>query len=225
MPRGRFETVPGQPRLRNVVGTIPGDEARRSSSARTTTRCVEPKGFVGANDGAAGHGDRRPARARDGAGRAHPEAPEIRFVLFDGEEQPTGLPEEQDDFYDDAACAARAPTSRRHGKETSRMILLDYVGNKGLRLPRERTSNGAIWADIRRAAGTRGRRARYFPPGTGAAVVDDHTPFLRAGIPAVDLIDLTYARPLDRTRSTSSPCAAWTPWGRRSTEYLRRFVH
>jgi hypothetical protein len=31
-----------------------------------------------------------------------------------------------------------------------------------------------------------------FPDEGGAGVLDDHTPFLRAGIPAIDLIDFTY---------------------------------
>ena len=31
-----------------------------------------------------------------------------------------------------------------------------------------------------------------FPDATQATIVDDHTPFLRAGIPAVDLIDWSY---------------------------------
>ena len=33
---------------------------------------------------------------------------------------------------------------------------------------------------------------RFFPDETGATIVDDHTPFLRAGVPAVDLIDWSY---------------------------------
>jgi hypothetical protein len=31
-----------------------------------------------------------------------------------------------------------------------------------------------------------------FPGCTGTAIIDDHTPFLRAGVPAVDLIDWRY---------------------------------
>jgi hypothetical protein len=31
-----------------------------------------------------------------------------------------------------------------------------------------------------------------FPPRDQVAIYDDHTPFLRAGIPAVDLIDFSY---------------------------------
>ena len=71
------------------------------------------------------------------------------------------------------------------------MILLDYVGNRGLRLPREGSSTPALWARVR-AAARRVGAARFFPDETGATIVDDHTPFLRAGVPAVDLIDWSY---------------------------------
>jgi glutaminyl-peptide cyclotransferase len=71
------------------------------------------------------------------------------------------------------------------------MVLLDYVGNKRLRLPREGSSTISLWTRVRAAARAVGAQ-RVFPPEVGGIVVDDHTPFLRAGVPAVDLIDWTY---------------------------------
>ena len=71
------------------------------------------------------------------------------------------------------------------------MVLLDYVANRGLRLPREQTSDVGLWARIRAAARRTGN-ATFFPDGIGSGITDDHTPFLRAGIPAVDLIDWPY---------------------------------
>ena len=72
------------------------------------------------------------------------------------------------------------------------MVLLDYVGNKGLRLPREGDVGpravGARSAPPRR----RSARREFFPDGDRPSITDDHTPFLRAGIPAVDLIDWSY---------------------------------
>ena len=40
-----------------------------------------------------------------------------------------------------------------------------------------------------------------FPPSTQTTILDDHTPFLRAGIPAIDLIDFSY-RYADTVRDT-----------------------
>ena len=34
--------------------------------------------------------------------------------------------------------------------------------------------------------------ARSFPAGTQGGIFDDHTPFLDAGVPAIDLIDFAY---------------------------------
>ena len=71
------------------------------------------------------------------------------------------------------------------------MILLDYVGNKGLKLPREATSTPALWAQLVAAANEVGA-GDVFVNGRGPAIVDDHTPFLKAGVPAIDLIDWRY---------------------------------
>lgn len=80
------------------------------------------------------------------------------------------------------------------------MILLDYVGNHDLSLPREAGSDHALWARLRQAArrvGTLGT----FPDRTQGAILDDHVPFVQAGIPAIDLIDFSY-RHRDTLRDT-----------------------
>jgi len=189
LPNGRFEAVPGQLGLRNVVGTLPGRRPAIVIGAHYDT-LVKPVGAVGANNGAAGTAivvqlARDTQRVRRPAG-----APELRFVLFDGEEPASGLPEEQNDFYDSGLRGSRADAAA-HAKHTREMILLDYAGNRGLQLPREATSNRALWSRLRRAAEAVGAGS-VFPDGTETAITDDHTPFLRAGVPAVDLIDWSY---------------------------------
>ena len=71
------------------------------------------------------------------------------------------------------------------------MVLLDYIANQGLRLPREGSSTIALWGRVR-AAASRVGVGSVFPPTSQVTIYDDHTPFLRAGIPAVDLIDFSY---------------------------------
>jgi glutaminyl-peptide cyclotransferase len=189
LPRGHFEPIPGEPGLRNVVGTIPGRRPGLVIGAHYDT-LVKPEGFVGANNGAAGSAIvvelgralqrlKRPANAR-----------EVRLVLFDGEEPAAGLPEESSDFYNQGLRGSRA-YAKAHKDRTKAMVLLDYVGNKNVRLPREASSTQELWDDVRAAARTVGV-ARTFPNDTQSAILDDHTPFLRQGIPAVDLIDWTY---------------------------------
>ncbi|MCW3010878.1 MAG: Zn-dependent exopeptidase, partial [Solirubrobacterales bacterium] len=192
LPNGRFEPLPGAVGrtgvgLRNVVGTIPGRRPALVIGAHYDTES-HPEGFVGANDGAAGTAAvvelarslrklPRPAGAR-----------EVRFVLFDGEEEPRE--EDNDDFYSSALRGSKAYVEA-HRREVRAMVLLDYVANKGLRLPREGSSDEELWAQLRAAARAVGV-ARAFPDGDGTAVFDDHTPFLRAGIPSIDLIDFEY---------------------------------
>jgi glutaminyl-peptide cyclotransferase len=189
LPGGRFEPLPGEPGLRNVVGTLPGRRPGIVVGAHYDT-LVEPKGFVGANNGAAGTAVVIEAARALAAAKPRSGAREVRFVLFDGEEPAAGLPEESADFYHSGLRGSRAYVAQHAGR-TAAMVLLDYVGNKRLQLPREGSSTISLWARLRAAARAVGAQ-RVFPPEVGQTIIDDHTPFLRAGVPAVDLIDWTY---------------------------------
>jgi peptidase M28-like protein len=189
LPRGQFEPLPGEPGLRNVVGTLPGRRPGIVIGAHYDT-LVKPKGFVGANNGAAGTAVVVEAARALAAAKRRKGAPEIRFVLFDGEEPAAGLPEESTDFYHSGLRGSRAYAEAHPGR-TRAMVLLDYVGNKGLKLPREGNSTISLWKRLRAAANRVGAK-RFFPDYVGRNVTDDHTPFLRSGVPAVDLIDWSY---------------------------------
>jgi Zn-dependent M28 family amino/carboxypeptidase len=189
LPNGRFERLSGEPGLRNVVGTLPGNRPGIVIGAHYDT-LVKPRGFVGANNGAAGSAVVIEAARALGRLPRPPGAREVRFVLFDGEEPAAGLPEQSTDFYHAGLRGSRAYTRLNPGR-TAAMILLDYVGGRGLRLPREGSSTPALWTELRAAARTVGA-IRFFPDRTGTTIFDDHTPFLRAGVPAVDLIDWRY---------------------------------
>ena len=72
------------------------------------------------------------------------------------------------------------------------MILLDFVAEKGgMRIPREDSSHIGLWDRLQAAARKVGAESA-FPDETSDAVLDDHTPFLRRGVPAIDLIDFTF---------------------------------
>jgi Iap family predicted aminopeptidase len=188
-PGGHFEAIPGEPKLRNVVATVGGRKPAIVVGAHYDT-LVKPKGFVGANNGAAGSAI-VVELARTLARRGSPKGVrEVRFVLFDGEEPAAGLPEEQTNFYATGLRGSRAD-AKRNARSTKAMILLDYVGNRGVRLPREGTSSLGLWSQLRRAARTAGV-ASVFPDRVGTSITDDHTPYLKAGVPAVDLIDWSY---------------------------------
>lgn len=189
LPHGRFESIRGEPALRNVVGTLPGREPGIVIGAHYDT-LAKPRGFVGANNGAAGTAvviqvARALRRLPAGA-----DPREVSFVLFDGEEPSRELPEETADFYHEGLRGSRAYVSA-HPNDTAAMILLDYVGNRGLLLHREGTSDPRLWSRILTAAEAVGA-SKFFSATPSSGIVDDHTPFLRRGIPAVDLIDWSY---------------------------------
>jgi peptidase M28-like protein len=187
LPGGRFEALPGHPGLRNVVGVLPGRLPAVVIGAHYDSE-YHPKGFLGANDSAAGTAAvveiARQLRAQPTSARSR----QIRFVLFDGEEEGPGCP--NSDFPDCALRGSRAYVKRHRG-EVQQMVLLDYIANTGLRLPREGSSDTALWSRVREAAAQAGVGA-VFPDTTQTTIYDDHTPFLEAGIPAVDLIDFSY---------------------------------
>ena len=188
LPEGRFEPLPGEPGLRNIVGRVPGDKPAIVIGAHYDT-LARPKGFVGANNGAAGSAvvievARALASEPAAGGR------EVKFVLFDGEEPEGKLPDTAAEFLRRALRGSRAYVAA-HPKETEAMILLDYVGNRGLRLSREESSTASLWRRMVAAAQGVGA-GRFFSEETVPGVLDDHTPFLRARVPAIDLIDWKY---------------------------------
>jgi glutaminyl-peptide cyclotransferase len=182
LPHGRYEAVPGG--LRNVVGRLPGRRPAVVVAAHYDTKAIP--GFVGANDGAGGTAAVvELARALRRAKRPWG-APELRFVLFDGEE----ATDDQADFYRSGLRGSKA-YARRHRGQVRAVVLLDFVADKALRIPRELGSDPELWARLRRAARRVGAGAA-FPAAMVGEVLDDHTPFARRGIPAVDLIDFDF---------------------------------
>jgi glutaminyl-peptide cyclotransferase len=120
LPNGRFEPIPREPGLRNVVGTLKGRRPGIVLGAHYDT-LVEPKGFVGANNGAAGAAVVvEAARALRRLPRP-PGAREVRFVLFDGEEPEAGLPEESRDFYRKGLRGSRAYVTQHPGRTAARL--------------------------------------------------------------------------------------------------------
>jgi glutaminyl-peptide cyclotransferase len=72
-------------------------------------------------------------------------------------------------------------------------VLLDMIGDRELRVPVELNSRRYAPDVVDLVYGTASRLGlAAFPPADGYEVVDDHLELIRAGIPAIDLIDLDY---------------------------------
>lgn len=70
------------------------------------------------------------------------------------------------------------------------LVLLDMVGDKDLQVYYEVTSTSELSRSIWQSAAELGYQ--QFVPQAKYSIIDDHTAFLQAGIPAVDLIDFDY---------------------------------
>jgi peptidase M28-like protein len=180
VPRGRYQEVPGG--LRNVIGTVRGREPGYVVvGAHYDTKDIP--GFVGANDGAGGT-----AVAAQLARTIRRPRHTVHFVFFDGEESPRGTPDA--DFEEEGLRGSRvaAPAFA----DARAMILLDFVADRSLSIPREENSSPGLWRKLRAAARRVGAE-EVFPPGRlGGGISDDHIPFLEAGVPSIDLIDFDF---------------------------------
>ncbi|HEX8073865.1 MAG TPA: M28 family metallopeptidase [Thermoleophilaceae bacterium] len=184
LPNGRFQKVPGG--LRNVIGRVEGRDLRRVVVVGAHYDTKDIPGFVGAVDGASGTAvlmelaqTIRPRQLR----------PTLVFALFDGEESPRGTADTEAAFLRRGLRGSKVAARRLDHAEA--MILLDFVGNRDLQLPREGFSDKQLWARLRAAAAKVGAGAT-FPPRTGYEISDDHVPFQDAGVPAIDLIDFDF---------------------------------
>ncbi|MDQ4072215.1 MAG: M28 family metallopeptidase, partial [Actinomycetota bacterium] len=188
LPNGEIDEIEargpdGRP-LRNVIGAVRGRDPVRLVVVGAHYDTKDLPGFVGANDGAGGT-----AAVVSLARSIRPRqlAPTVVFILFDGEETPPLR--EGIERYGLRGSRAAAPGYAARG--AAAMILLDFVADRNLSIPREANSTPGLWEELRAAAARVGVGC-VFPATTQPAVTDDHVPFLKAGVPAINLIDFTF---------------------------------
>ena len=70
-------------------------------------------------------------------------------------------------------------------------VVVDMIGDKDLNVYQERNSDPELTQQIWSQANALGYSDRIIPQ-PKYSILDDHTPFLEAGIPAVDMIDFDY---------------------------------
>jgi glutaminyl-peptide cyclotransferase len=135
----------------------------------------------GANDGASGVAV---LLAVAEALAAVPPRVGVDLVFFDGED--SGIADQPETF----ALGSRRFVADHPTYRPAMVVILDMVGRRGTRIPREANSltaaPGAV-AMVWRTAAELGIASLV--DSVGAGMYDDHVAFLRAGIPAVDLID------------------------------------
>jgi glutaminyl-peptide cyclotransferase len=180
-------TPRGAVRMVNLIATIAGPgKDRLVVAGHYDTKRFDDIRFVGANDGGSSAA-MLIELARVLKARKNPMTMELLFL--DGEE---AVVQWQGD---DRTYGSRhyVETALKDGSLRSlrAMILVDMVADRDLRMKRD--LNSTPWlTDIIWQAARREKLGAYFAD-EPTRVEDDHLPFIQAGVPAVDLIDLEYA--------------------------------
>ncbi len=71
------------------------------------------------------------------------------------------------------------------------VVVIDMIGDADLNIYKERNSNPELTDEIWATAKSLGYENKFIPS-YKYSMEDDHTPFLQAGLPAVDIIDFDY---------------------------------
>lgn len=145
--------------------------------------------FVGANDGAA----TTALLIELGAYlRAHPpQGYSVWLVFFDGEEAIQTW-SAADSLYGSRHLAAKWSSNGTLPKIKA-LLLADMVGDKDLNIDRDANSTPWLLDLLPIAAKNTGHSASIFKNTT--QVEDDHLPFVKRGVPSLDIIDLDYGPP------------------------------
>ncbi|HVG86238.1 MAG TPA: M28 family peptidase, partial [Vicinamibacterales bacterium] len=180
-------TPVGRVKMANVVATLAGDRPERILLAsHFDTKPINEFRFVGANDGGSSTGALLEL-ARVLKVRPKPRFT-LEFVFFDGEEA-YGEWREPNHTYGSRQYVTAARAAGTLGAIRA-LVLLDMIGDRSLNLKRDTNSTpwltDILWSTARRL----GHAAHFLDE--PLPVEDDHMPFVKAGIPSVDLIDLDY---------------------------------
>ena len=111
------------------------------------------------------------------------------WLVFDDGEEAIQSWTDSDSIYGTKHLAAKWARDGTLGKIKA-FILADMIGDKDLDILRESQSTDWLVALVRQAV-KKYRYERYFFKNSGQ-IEDDHLPFLRRGVPSIDIIDLDY---------------------------------
>jgi glutaminyl-peptide cyclotransferase len=202
----RAATPIGERKMVNVIAELPGESTDVIIIAsHYDTKYFKDIKFVGANDAGSSTG----ALLEIARVLAAKQKPRLTywFVFFDGEEafcldwdqctnpNPTDPKNPLPDHTYGSRHMVAQLTEKNQLKPVRAMILLDMVGYKNLQLGRPEELSSAWMIDlVWQTAKQLGYGDQFVSSAEGIGD-DDHEPFLRAGVEALDIIQLsTYAR-------------------------------
>jgi Zn-dependent M28 family amino/carboxypeptidase len=187
-------TPMGEKKMVNITAEVPGESKDVIIIAsHYDTKLYKNMRFVGANDPGTSVGTLLELGRVLGA---HQQKPKFTYwlVFFDGEESfcegwdECSKPNAPDNLYGSRRYVSQLRNNNELGRVKA-LILLDMMGYKNLELGRDTMSTRWLQDIIWRTGRELGHSKVFVdrPEGVGG---DDHEPFLRAGIDAVDMIQL-----------------------------------
>jgi hypothetical protein len=180
------QTPVGRVHMVNLIATLPGaSKDRLIIAGHYDTKRYRDIRFVGASDGASSTAFLLEL-ARALKGRRNPLTIELLFL--DGEEAVLEW-QGNDHTYGSRYYVNQA---QRAGtlKSIKALVLVDMIGDRELQIKRDLNSTRWLTDIIWRAAEEK-PLTQYFRP-ESTEIEDDHLPFMLAGVPSVDIIDLDY---------------------------------
>src|SRR5579885_913152 len=181
------KTPKGEIAMKNIIAKFPGKSGKAIViTGHFDTKLFPSRKFVGANDGGSSTG----LLLELARVMAHqPRIDDLYLVWFDGEEAIRDEWEGEDALYGSRHLAERW---RKDGTlaRVKALINVDMIGDKHLNIKRETQSNAALRDFVWERASKLGYQP-YFVDET-ISEDDDHMPFVRLGVPAIDIIDVDY---------------------------------
>jgi hypothetical protein len=181
------DTPAGKVPMVNLIATIPGARKDRLVVAgHYDTKRFARFRFVGASDGGSS------AAFVIELGRvlkARKNPLTIELLFLDGEEAVNEVWAGTDNTY---GSRHYVDAAKKEGSLASlkALLLVDMIGDRNLTIRKD--SHSTPWlTDLVWDAARRQKLDAYFLPAS-TQIEDDHVPFLKAGVPSVDIIDLEY---------------------------------
>jgi Zn-dependent M28 family amino/carboxypeptidase len=189
------KTPHGDKKMANITGELSGEtKTTILIASHYDTKFYKDMLFVGANDPAASVGTLLEIGRVIASLRDKPRIT-VKLVFFDGEEAfcegwgECGTPEEPDNTYGSRRYVSQLQM-KKELEDTYALILLDMIGYKKLELGRDSTSSRWL-QDIIWETGRELGHSKIFVDREEGVGGDDHEPFIRAGVQAVDIIQLS----------------------------------
>lgn len=181
-------TPEGEKTFQNVIGQIPGTSGHWIILGSHFDTMPGIENFQGANDSGSSTGVLLELARQLSDAKITPEIG-ILFAFFDGEEGIAGYGP-NDGLHGSRRLATQLVLAGRKDRIKA-MVLLDMVGDQDLHFIIPHNSSPNMVKEVIEAAHATGHRD-LFSLSQGGGVIDDHVPFLKVGIPAIDIIDFRY---------------------------------